>query len=700
MKITLLLIPALTSWLLSVEQGPLSSPIRDSTAPQKLDEVIVRAYEQNRRLIEVPAAIGLAGQPLLNRFSNTGILPALNTIPGVRMEERSPGSYRLNIRGSSLRSPFGVRDVKIYYNEIPLTDPTGNTYLNGLGFYNFQSMEVIKGPAGSLYGAAIGGALLIRTLPQDGRPGAELDYSAGSYAANLINANVSWGNKDQQNYVDYNHQSSNGYRVQTQSRRDIVSWETQLKASEKQILHAYMYYSDLYYQTPGGLNITEYNKDPRQARPPVGTTPGAVQAQAAIFQKTFVGGFSNEYHISEHWQNTTALYGSYTDFKNPGVRVYEIRKEPHFGARSVFQYKTAIKSTELQIHFGAEAQKGFFSTADYANNLGTPGVQQTNEQISNWQYMIFAQADLKFRHGWILTAGASLNKSSIAFSNLTPVPPISQTRVFENKIAPRIALLKRITPDISLYASAAKGFSPPTVSELLTSSGVIGYNLQPENGIDYEAGVRGDLFGQKLHFDINCFFFQIQQAIVQRIDTNNVYYYVNAGSTRQNGLETYVSYQFIDRPDHFIRNLKTWISDTWNDFHYHSFVDVNSQSTVVVDYSGKQLPGVPPQTIVAGLDLGTAIGLYTNITYTYSDRIALNDANTAYAGSYNLLGARLGYRKACKDKIKWELFGGVDNIFNIKYSLGNDFNAANGRYYNAAPGINYYAGISIHPWFR
>jgi iron complex outermembrane receptor protein len=50
------------------------------------------------------------------------------------MEERSPGSYRLNIRGSSLRSPFGVRNVKIYYNNIPFTDPGGNTYLNSLAF--------------------------------------------------------------------------------------------------------------------------------------------------------------------------------------------------------------------------------------------------------------------------------------------------------------------------------------------------------------------------------------------------------------------------------------------------------------------------------------------------------------------------------------------------------------------------------------
>src|SRR5215813_8363866 len=111
-----------------------------------LGEVIIKAYEQNRKLIDVAAPVGIVGQTQLKRFNNTSILPAVNSIPGVRMEERSPGSYRLNVRGSSLRSPFGVRDVKVYLNEIPLTDPSGNTYLNQLSYYNFNSLEIIKGP--------------------------------------------------------------------------------------------------------------------------------------------------------------------------------------------------------------------------------------------------------------------------------------------------------------------------------------------------------------------------------------------------------------------------------------------------------------------------------------------------------------------------------------------------------------------------
>ena len=674
---------------LSAQTPHSTAFLTDSSDTKPLNEVVVKAYELNRKLTDVGAPVNIVSKASLNRFGNSSILQALNTNPGVRMEERSPGSYRLNIRGSSLRSPFGVRDIKIYWNEIPLTDPGGNTYLNQLGFYNFQSLEIIKGTAGSLYGAGIGGAVLINSMPSVWEKGVSVDYSGGSYNTNNINVNLRAGDNDHRNSFAYSHQTSDGYRQQTQMRRDIASWETQIKTSEKQTLHAYMLYGDLYYQTPGALTITEYNKDPRQARPAVGTQPSAIQARAAIFQKNFTAGFSNDYRFDEHWSNTTAVYGAYTDFTNPGIRVYEVRQEPHFGGRTVFQYKTELGSSSLQVNAGAEAQRGFFETRDYANKLGVQDTLQTDDKLGNWQYLAFAQADLKLSGGWTLTAGASFNKTAVDITRISTRPPVTHPIRFDNKVAPRIALLKKILPEISLYASAARGFSTPTVQELEKTNGIVGPPLQPEDGIDYELGARGSLLHGKLFFDINTFYFHLNNTIVQRIDSFGVGYSINAGKTDQHGIESFISYQLADQSHGFFSNVRVWVSHTWHDFHYRSFL----QDTT--SFSGKRLPSVPPQTIVSGLDVLLQIGLYTNVTYTYTDRIALNDANTAFAGSYNLLGARLGYRKVL-GKLKLDLFTGIDNAFNIKYGLGNDFNAAAGRYYNASPGRNYYAGLSLN----
>ena len=656
---------------------------------QLLENIIVKAYDQNRSLIDVAAPVSVTGQAQLNRFGNMSILPALNITPGVSMEERSPGSYRLNIRGSSLRSPFGVRDVKIYLNDIPLTDPTGNTYLNQLSFYNFSSIEIIKGPASSLYGAGIGGAMLIHTLPANWKEGVSLDYSTGSFNTNSLNANVNTGNADHENSFNYSHQVSDGYRQQAKMRRDIVSWESLLKASDKQTLHAYMSYSDLYYQTPGGLTLAQYHADPKQARPGSGSQPGAVQNQAAIYQKTFLTGFSNEYQFNDRWHNTTSLYGSYTEFINPNIRVYEYRKEPHFGGRSVFGYKRKIGNTNFQLDFGTEAQQGFFNTRDFGNQLGVADSLQTDDNLNNWQYMFFAQTDFELPHGWTITGGASLNKSAIQDVNLASKPSTTQRRVFKNKLPAHLAVLKQVNNNVSVYGSVAAGFSPPTVSEVLRSDGLFGTNLQPENGIDYEVGIKGSVLQSKLFFDISGFLFDLKNTIVQRIDSSNVYYYVNAGSTKQNGMEAYISYQLVDAPKRFINSAKLFASYAWHDFHYGSFKQVNS------DFSKNRLPGAAPNVVVSGLDVTSKTGGYIFITYNYTDKIALNDANTAYTSSYSLLGARLGFKKDFGKRTGGEIFGGVENIFDTKYSLGNDINAFGGRYYNAAAGRNYYIGIDF-----
>src|SRR5688500_168133 len=72
-----------------------------------LNEVTVVGYENNRKLKEVAGGVAVVTGRELRRGDMSSIAPALNSIPGVRMEEQTPGgSARLSIRGSVLRSPF------------------------------------------------------------------------------------------------------------------------------------------------------------------------------------------------------------------------------------------------------------------------------------------------------------------------------------------------------------------------------------------------------------------------------------------------------------------------------------------------------------------------------------------------------------------------------------------------------------------
>ncbi len=132
-----------------------NKPAKTDTVRQ-LKPVTIKAYLSEQPVLSVPASVSVLGAAQLKLQPDNSFVTALNTVPGVRAEERSPGSYRLSIRGSLLRSPFGVRDVKIYFDEIPLTDAGGNTYLNAVDISNIRHITILKGPDGSLFGANSG----------------------------------------------------------------------------------------------------------------------------------------------------------------------------------------------------------------------------------------------------------------------------------------------------------------------------------------------------------------------------------------------------------------------------------------------------------------------------------------------------------------------------------------------------------------
>ena len=661
----------------------------DSIKAQKPFEVVVRAYEQNRKLLEVPVSIGVLQQNDLNRYNNVSIVPALNTIAGVRMEERSPGSYRLNIRGSSLRSPFGVRNVKVYYNGIPITDPGGNTYLNQFGFYNFQSIEVVKGPGSSLYGAGTGGVMLIESADFNNEERLRVDHTLGSYG--LQNTYVSVGNSTEDSYykVSYQNLQSDGYRDHSEMNKKVLSFDGGLKIRNN-ILSAHLLYGDLYYQTPGALTLAEYNLNARASRPRVGAAPGSNETKAAIYLKSFFMGADYKQQINDHWQNTTTLYGAFSEQKNPAIRNYGRNSEPHFGGRTVLQYKNnGQANNQLTWLAGAEMQRAFNTVQVFRNKGGNPDSLLSNDEVNITRFFAFTQATYQFNK-WLFTAGLSLNDSKIDLLRTSNVPATSLQRKFKNQLAPRLAVLYKVDENVSVYGSIARGFSPPTINELSPSGSAINNGLNAETGNNIEVGTKGSALQNKLTWDVSAFYYRLSNSIVQRRDALGGDYYINAGSTRQKGLETSVSYRlgkFIEKE--FNTNSKIWISHTWYHFNYKDFKQLNT------DFKGKQLPSVAPTSLVAGLDVYSNTGLYANITYQYIDRIALNDGNTEYASSYNLLGLKTGYKASFAKGYSINFFAGADNLFDVKYSLGNDINAFGGRYYNVAAGRNYFAGISL-----
>lgn len=655
-----------------------------SVLKNTLSEIVISAYAQNKSITRQPAALFYLSPAEINRFNPASIVSAVNTIPGVQMQQRSPQSYRLNIRGSALVSPFGIRNVKIYYNGIPLTDPGGGTYLNELSPEDMNSLTVIKGPGGSFYGAGTGGVVLIDgpLFSDDSLSNsARISLEGGSDGLQRMTAALTWGESKQKSQLRYSGMSDNGYRDQTAMHDKVLAYEAVLKKGDKQQLSITAHYMDLYYQIPGALTLSEYKRNPRAARPAVGSLPSAEGNKTAVFQKNFLLGLNEQYHFSKHLQSNLVLYGAYADIVNPTIFNYEYRKEPHFGGRVTFNGNYQIGHTQASFWAGGELQQGYFNVTDTKNTGGAAGDMMTDDNVNNFLSMAFVQGDFSLPNGWDITAGGSFHHAIVNFTQIFPAPVANVKLNYDHAVSPRIAISKELGGNRIAYVNVSSGYSPPTVSQLLPSTSVINTSLHPETGVDYEIGSRGLLLDQKLYYDIDAFVFNLTKSIATRRDSSGQDYFVNAGGTKQHGIEAYLSYPVISRHKN---SLKAWISTSWFDFSYRNY-EVTGK-----DYSGNKLPGTSPFTFVGGLDYNLNKRLAAHVTYTYSNHTPLDDANDVFAASYNLLDFRIDYNTHISRKLNLTLLGGINNLLNGKYSLGDDINVTGGRYYNAAPGRNFY----------
>lgn len=662
----------------------LVSAQADST--RLLQEVVIEAYETDRLLNEVPASIGVLSTEELQRFSNTSFLPAVNLVPGVRMEERSPGSFRFSIRGSSLRSPFGVRNVKAYWNGLPFTDGGGNTYLNLLDFGSVGSIEIIKGPGGSLYGAGTGGVILLKS-PEITENKLHASATVGSYGLQRYVIGGQAKTERVQANVQFALHRADGYREQTELQRGAFNGDLKFLAGSKGTISATLLYSDLSYGTPGGLTLAEFADDPSQARPPTGL-PGAVEARAAVTNKTIYGGLIYDHDWNAAWTTNIGAYGAFSGFENPTIRNYEDRDETNLGVRSTTEYTLfRNNNAEHKFSFGGEYQHFKSPITVYDNDgNGNPADLQVSDEVSSNLGLFFAQGDFQLPGNIFFTAGASINFLTYDFTRLRPSPIIEQERNFAVVFSPRVALLKKFSESASIFASYSSGFSPPSLAEVRPSTNTFTKTLKAERGNNLEMGTRGN-FGGRLRYDVVLYDFGLRNTIVVQRNPEGADYFINAGKTLQRGVEAYLSYDVLVKDNN--PHLQVWGS------YAHQYYRFRDYAPLDQDYSGNDLTGVAPTIFSGGVDLHARGGFSANLTVNYVDEIPLNDANTAYADAYALVGLRAGWATAFRNTTRIELFAGVDNLLDERYSLGNDLNAFGGRYYNPAMPRNYYAGVSI-----
>ncbi|QNK62192.1 TonB-dependent receptor [Pedobacter sp. PAMC26386] len=670
---------------------PDAAKIKQDTT-KKLEEVIIRPYFSLQPLFRATGAVAVLDKTILDRQPNSSLVSAVNTVPGVRMEERSPGSYRLSIRGSLLRSPFGIRNVKIYFDEFPLTDAGGNSYLNALDLSGISSIQILKGPQSSIYGANSGGVVLIapNTVGKDSTQIA-LNLTGGSFG--LFHENLNLG-KQLKNYSFSLHQSyqrSDGYRDHSAMERKYFQLHQKWDYSPQTSLAALLFYSDLHYETPGGLTADQYEQNPQASRPAAGKIKSPVEQQAGIYSKTFYAGITNNWQINTQFKHVLSVFTSYTDFRNPFLTNYEHRKEFTFGIRTYVEYFKKLEDITWRLNLGLEAAKTRSNIVNTDNNYGIPGALQASDKLNALTDFSYAHLNVDIFPKLLVELSVSGNLYRYGYESRAPIAVPEKIKNFDFQFMPRAALSYLLTNKLSVRASLSRGYSPPTIAEIRASNNLINIDLQPERGWNYETGIKYQTDDRRFTLDLNGFYYHLRNAIVRRSNEDGTDYFINAGGTKQWGLETSFSAWLI-KPNTAatIRGLSITNAYTLSHFKFEHYLDRT------VDLSGKDLTGVPKNVIVTSIDLQLSKGFYVFLQHSYNQKIPLTDANTVYAKGYHLIQSKVGWKELKIANTTIQVFAGADNLLNQKYSLGNDLNAASDRYFNAAATRNFYGGLNIH----
>ena len=673
-------------FLIAVAQTDTINTQKDSL----LKEVIVTAFNFNGQWKDVPGSIALVSAKDLTRFSSTSFVPILNSLPGVRMEERSPGSYRIALRGSSLRAPFGVRNIKVYLNEIPLSDGTGNTYINLLDLQSVSQIEIAKGPASSMYGAGTGGAILLNKSLQfsdSTKQSFNLALSVGAFGMNQQQGEWISTNKKMVSSLLINRLVAAGYREQSFLEKNGLVWQTAIKTS-KSIFNSLLFITDLNYGTPGGITAVQMELNPRLSRQPTVLLPGALQQKTAVYNQTIFGAVSTKYQFNQ--QNSVKWFVSLnrTSFKNPFITNYEQRHETNINIGFQHIYSRFISNNLIQWINGVELLLNESLINNYTNNAGITGAVISKDVVFSKQQFFFSQLKFQIAHKILITAGFSTNQQLYNYKRLTDLQPNLNTRVISAPFVPRIAMSYPIWKNIALYLAAANGFSSPSLAEVRPSDGNFYPFLEAEKGWNVEAGLKGNFFNNLLLVDISYYRFKLNDAIVSRTDLIGAAYFVNAGSTMQAGGELLIKSNLINRKSGVIQHLSINGSLSYQPYRFLEY------RQGAITYDGNNITGIPKTIVFIGIQSQFTKGYYFNLSINASGRIPLNDANTVFADNYQLVQSKMG------KIIHWrrntiELFIGGDNLFNQLYSLGNDINAAGNRFFNPAPSKNFYGGIRI-----
>jgi outer membrane receptor protein involved in Fe transport len=655
-------------------------------AQAMIEDIVVRARKKSNaeRAQDVPIALTAVSGNQIEAMFATDLTDVGQTMPNVRLDDGGsfPGVSNYTIRGMGFNST------------IASVEPTVGTFVDGIYIgatlgglqdtLDLESVEVLRGPQGTLFGRNVtGGAVVMRSRRPTGEFGGVARAGFGSGGRKEVAAGVEGPISDtlsakifatySDRHGDYDNITTREHHgaEETWAVRPILRWRPNSTTDITLIGE--------HGKTNGDGVASRVIDDPAQllyqqgVREPAGGAEKLsinfrgdtrIRWDQAVLDANFDVGPGTITSITGY---RDVSYFSTGDTDGSELEV----------ARALNQMDQHQFSEELRF-----AGKAFDDRLDYT--IGAYYLEQRIEQyyhvyffgasnqrsggiLNHKTWSVFAQGDFEFVPNVFFTAGGRYTWEKKSARNArTPDCDLdlnctfsdSGSKVWKN-FSPKIGLSWKATPDILVYASWTKGFRSGGYNIRTTGANELAGPYDEEVAKALEGGIKTEFLDGRARVNIAAFHNKFS-GLQRTVNSGLVNFIANVAAATVNGVE-------VESTVLPFEHLALTANVGYLDAKYDDYVLPGTN----VNLKGKPLVRAPKWTYTFAathdLNLGSAGVVTTRAAFSHSGRTPANDPGDYFAPAYDLLDASISWSPSPESGLKVSLWG--KNLTNEKYAL-------------------------------
>ncbi|WEJ62677.1 TonB-dependent receptor [Thiomicrorhabdus lithotrophica] len=622
----------------------------------ELDNISITATKIERASKEVPQSVAVIDEQQIERENAMNINDVIDNIPGVQAISKNNGyDSRLIIRGAGLKAPYGVREIMVIRDGVPMTDPDSFTRFDLIDIDDMEGVEIYKGPGSIFASNASGGVVFIKSKSVFDEQQDRVKVGVGSFGSRSMNAkkSITLSENDSLAINFSRRQSDNDWRDWNDFDTTQFSLKHGHMFDDDSVLETEIAYTESNLQLPQSLNASEF-----EAYKDTGETTNTSSA----WRKN--GRYSNMLFVNSRYETTMGEYTfkpqvyftKWGHFHPVTGMINDAQDNQVFGTDLAWNKKHELFGNSAEFLFGLTARTDIrndgkkYEYADYSTGFGgrisevltdDKGTLAQVEDSQNTILGAYIQDSFSPIEKLMVDIGLRYDRVDMSIDGNEYRAYNWSTGVYEDGtgaysydetyhlFSPKIGLTYALNDELNIYGLVASSNQAPTESEMQATrtNAPINKELDASTSTNFEIGLKHR--SKKWSTDLAVYLTKLNNEIV-KVDNGDDDYYENAGETDKKGIELTTAF-------HINPNWSLGFSGSKTEYRY---VDYLSGSD---DYSGNSLRFSPDYQYSIFADWKN--GPYkARIETTGVGEYYMDDANTEkYSGYSGVSHLTMGY---------------------------------------------------------